>query len=170
MHAKQLQQDEKAIHYSMTAPVSPDQAFAIFTEGLADWWPAEYTWSQEVLETITIEPGEGGRCFERGPHGFRCDWGRVLVWEPPHRLVITWQISPKREPQPNPAKASEIEVHFEAKGVSRTRVEFEHRHFARHGEGSAKYRTILDSPQGWPYILNRYLKAVAEDRHRHGGF
>jgi uncharacterized protein YndB with AHSA1/START domain len=170
MQAKQLQQDEKAIHHSMTAPVSPARAFAIFTEGLANWWPAEYTWSQEALETIAIEPGEGGHCFERGPYGFRCDWGRVLVWEPPHRLVITWQISPKREPQPNPAKASEIEVHFESEGPSRTRLEFEHRHFARHGEGSAEYRTILDSPQGWPYILDRYLNAVAEAEHRHGGF
>jgi uncharacterized protein YndB with AHSA1/START domain len=111
MNTKQFQQDEKAIHQIMTVPMSVEHAFKIFAEGLASWWPAEYTWSQDVLETIAIEPGEGGRCFERGPHNFECDWGRVLTWEPPHRLAFTWQISPKREPEPNPAKASEVEVH-----------------------------------------------------------
>jgi uncharacterized protein YndB with AHSA1/START domain len=160
VNVKQLQPDEQAIRLSMVVPASLDQAFDIFTAGLANWWPAEYTWSQEVLETIAIEPGEGGHCFERGPHGFRCDWGRVLVWEPPHRLVFTWQISPKREPEPDPAKSSEVEVRFVSEEPSHTRVEFEHRHFARHGEGGAEYRAALDSPQGWPYILDCYAKAV----------
>lgn len=160
MNTKQIPQDEKAIRRRMTVKVQPERAFTIFTDELARWWPAEYTWSQDVLETIAIEPGEGGRCFERGPHNFECDWGRVLTWEPPHRLVFTWQISPKREPEPNPAKASEVEVRFESEGTSGTRVEFEHRHFARHGEDAPEYRAGLDSPQGWPYILDRYLKAV----------
>lgn len=144
----------------MTVPAPAERAFAIFTEGLASWWPAEYTWSQDVLATIAIEPGEEGRCFERGPHHFECDWGRVLAWEPPRRLVFTWQISPRREPQPNPLKASEIEIRFEPEGPSATRVEFEHRFFDRHGEGWAEYRAALESPQGWSYILDRYVKAV----------
>lgn len=160
MRVKQLQADEQPIRLSMTVPASPDHAFAIFTKGLVSWWPAEYTWSQEVLEILAIEPGQGGHCFEQGPHGFRCDWGRVLVWEPPHRLVFTWQISPKREPEPNPARASEVEVRFVAEGPSHTRVEFEHRHFDRHGEGGVEYRAALGSPQGWSYILDRYVKAV----------
>jgi uncharacterized protein YndB with AHSA1/START domain len=84
----------------------------------------------------------------------------VLVWEPPHRLVFTWQISPRREPEPNPARASEVEVRFEAEGPSRTQVEFEHRHFDRHGEGGAEYQAMLGSPQGWPYILDCYVKVV----------
>lgn len=161
MPTNQLQQDENAIHRTMTAPVSVKRAFAVFTEALANWWPAEYTWAGDVLETIAIEPGEGGHCFERGPYGFRCDWGRVLIWEPPQRLVFTWQISPKREPLPNPAKSSEIEVRFEPEGSASTRVEFEHRHFARYGEDGAAYRAMLGAPQGWPYILDRYIAYCA---------
>lgn len=137
-----------------------DRAFALFTEGLATWWPRMYTWAGDVLEVIAIEPRVDGRCFERGPHGFTCDWGRVLVWEPPHRLVFTWQISPKREPQPNPDKASEIEVRFIAEGRATTRVVFEHRGFERHGEGGAAYRAGLASAEGWTMILDCYA-AVA---------
>lgn len=159
--AGQLPQAEDIIRHTLTAPASAEAAFTVFTEGLASWWPAEYTWSRDVLETIVIEPGEGGRCFERGPHNFECDWGRVLVWEPPRRLVFTWQISPRREPEPNPAKASEVEVRFTPEGVSATRVELEHRYFARHGEGGDEYRAGLGSPHGWPYILDRYIKAAA---------
>ena len=161
MTTKPQHKNEKAIHHALTVPVSVEHAFAVFTEEMTNWWPAEYTWSQEVLDTMAIEPGKGGRCFERGPHNFTCDWGRVLVWEPPQRLVFTWQISPRREPVPDPAKASEVEIRFEADGPSSTRLVFEHRHFARHGEGWADYRAALDSPQGWPYILDCYGKTVA---------
>ena len=87
----------------------PAQAFALFTEHLGRWWPRAYTWSQDTLEHIGIEPRVGSRCFEIGPHGFHSDWGRVLEWDPPRRLRIAWQISPRREPEPNPLKASESE-------------------------------------------------------------
>ena len=157
----------KSIQHTLTVPQAIENAFALFTDGLTTWWPAEYTWSQEVLESITIEPGVNGRCFERGPHGFECDWGRVLVWEPPNRLVFTWQISPRREPVPNPAKASEVEVRFTAAGPSTTQITLVHRHFARHGEGSADYRAALKSAQGWPYILDRYKTAVSDKEITH---
>ncbi len=144
--------------FTIQAPVG--RAFALFTGGMASWWPAEYTWAGDVLETISMEPGEGGRCFERGPHGFECDWGRVLAWDPPHRLVFTWQISPTRVPEPNPEKASEVEVRFAPDGPEATRVEFEHRDFAKHGEGAAAYRAAMHSAQGWTYILDRYEAAA----------
>jgi|Tabmets5t2r1_1033131.scaffolds.fasta_scaffold22216_2 uncharacterized protein YndB with AHSA1/START domain len=140
--------------------LEPDQAFDLFARRLAAWWPPEYSWSQDVLEEIGIEPHEGGMCFERGPHGFRCDWGRVLAWEPPRRLLIAWQISPRREPEPNPAKASEVEVLFDADGEGGTTVAVEHRAFDRHGDG-AEYAQMLGSPQGWPYILERFAAASA---------
>ncbi len=148
------------IHRTLRVDVTAAHAFAVFTGGLATWWPPEYTWAGEVLDTIAIEPRQGGRCFERGPYGFQCDWGRVLVWDPPHKLVFTWQISPRREPQPDPAKASEVEVRFIAEAASTTRVEFEHRNLACHGEEAEAYRAALDSPEGWTYILDRYLAAV----------
>lgn len=155
------QQDEgDAIRRTVTVRATPERAFAAFTEGLATWWPREYTWSGDVLDTIAVEPGEGGRCYERGPLGFHIDWGRVLRWQPPGRVVFSWQISPGREPVPDPAKASEVEVRFVADGPSSTRVELQHRDLARHGDGSAEYRAALDSPGGWPYILDRYAAAV----------
>lgn len=154
------QVDDDAIRRTLLVPVGDARAFELFTEEMATWWPREYTWAGEVLEAIGIEPRAGGHCFERGPHGFECHWGRVLVWEPPHRLVFTWQISPERAPEPNPAKASEVEVRFVAEGPALTRVHLEHRHFARHGEGGSDYRAAMDSEHGWLMILQRYLAAV----------
>ncbi len=155
------QTPEDEVRRTATLRVPADRAFAVFTDGLAIWWPPEYTWAGDALDTIGIEPREGGRCFERGPHGFWCDWGRVLVWDPPHRLVLSWQISPERVPEPDPAKASEVEVRFVAEGPSACRVELEHRGFERHGEGGAGYRAGMDSAEGWTYILDRYAAAVA---------
>ena len=146
--------------HSITVPVAPERAFACFTEGMGSWWPPEYTWAQQTLEEIAIEPHEGGRCFERGRHGFSCDWGRVVACEPPGRLLFTWQISPQRVPQPDPDRASLVEVRFRAAAGAATVVELEHRDFDRHGEGAAGYRAAMDSPQGWPLILERFAAAA----------
>ncbi|HEX6686635.1 MAG TPA: SRPBCC family protein [Candidatus Limnocylindrales bacterium] len=131
---------------------SPERAFEAFTAELRNWWPAEYTWSgRAALADIGIEPGAGGFCFEIGPHGFRCDWGRVLTWDPPRRLVFTWQIGPSREPVPDPRHASEVEVRFKD-----GRIVFEHRGFEKHGPSGDGYRKGLESPEGWPFILDSY--------------
>jgi len=148
-----------SIEHVVIVGAGADRAFEVFVDELASWWPPEYSWSQDVLEDIGIEPHEGGLCFERGPHGFRCDWGRVLDWDPPRRVVIAWQISPRREPEPNPAKASKVEVRFEDDGADGTRVELEHRGFERHGEGGAEYARMLGSAQGWPLLLGRFVAA-----------
>jgi uncharacterized protein YndB with AHSA1/START domain len=147
------------IRHEVTIQLPPEAAFARLVDDLGDWWPPEYTWSQAVLEEIRIEPREGGMCFERGPHGFRCDWGRVLTFEPPLRLAFTWQIGPRREPVPDERRASEVELRFEAAGPRATRVVLEHRGFERHGEDGDAYRDALASEQGWPYILGRYAAA-----------
>jgi uncharacterized protein YndB with AHSA1/START domain len=146
-----------SIRVTVEIGLPAQRAFALFTQHFALWWPRQYSWSQEVLEDIGVELKEGGLCFERGPHGFRCDWGRVLHWEPPHRLVLAWHISPRREPQPNPEKASTIEVTFTALTPARTHIDLEHRDFERHGEGAEQYREGLASPEGWPRILDRYV-------------
>lgn len=151
---------EEAIRHTVVVQVPADEAFAVFTDEIDAWWPSAYTWAKDTLDTFAIEPGEGGRCFERGPHGFECDWGRVLAWEPPHRLVLSWQISAARVPEPNPAKASEIEVRFIAEGPKETQVELEHRSFSNHGEDAAEYRAAMGSEQGWPYILDCYAETV----------
>jgi uncharacterized protein YndB with AHSA1/START domain len=150
------------VHAAVTVDVSGERAFEVFADNLASWWPPEYSWSQDVLEDIGIEPHEGGLCFERGPHGFRCDWGRVLDWDPPRRLVIAWQISPRREPEPNPAKASEVDVRFEDNGDGGTRVRLEHRAFERHGDDGGEYARMLGSAHGWPLLLDRFAAACSE--------
>jgi uncharacterized protein YndB with AHSA1/START domain len=149
-----------AVRATVSVPAPRDRAFAVFTDGLGTWWPPEFTWSQDVLDTIGIEPRAGGLCFEIGPHGFRIDWGRVLTWEPPERLAFSWQIGPQRVPEPNPEKASEVEVRFVDDGPWGTRVELRHSRFDRHGEGGDDYRAAM-AEQGWPYLLERYAGAVS---------
>jgi uncharacterized protein YndB with AHSA1/START domain len=151
---------EEPVRQSVTVPVPVGQAFGAFAD-LARWWPREYTWAADTLQDIGIEPSEGGHCFERGPHGFTCHWGRVLVWDPPTRLVLAWQIAPDRAPEPNPAKASEVEVGFLPSGSGSTRVDLEHRAFSRHGDAGDTYRQALASPEGWPLILGRYAATLA---------
>jgi uncharacterized protein YndB with AHSA1/START domain len=150
---------DEPIRQTVTVPVPAGQAFSAFTD-LARWWPHEYTWAADTLEDIGIEPREGGHCYEQGPHGFTCHWGRVLVWEPPTRLVFTWQIAPDRVPEPNPAKASEVEVRFHPAGTSSTRVELEHRAFTCHGQGGDAYRQAMAAPQGWALLLDRYAATL----------
>jgi uncharacterized protein YndB with AHSA1/START domain len=144
--------------HAITVPFPPQRAFTLFTEGMTSWWPPEYTWAQATLEQIAIEPHEGGHCFERGPHGFRCDWGRVVTCEPPARIAFTWQITAQRVPQPDASRASLVEVRFTPDGDG-TRVELAHRHFSRHGEGADSYEAAMSSPQGWPYLLERFAAA-----------
>jgi uncharacterized protein YndB with AHSA1/START domain len=146
----------QTIKHRVVVPVAPERAFDAFVRELREWWPQEYTWAGDALETIAIEPHDGGRCFEIGPHDFHCDWGRVVAWEPPHRLAFTWQISPRREPVPDPAQASEIEVRVQPDGDSGTAVELEHRGIERHGDGAEDYGAAMGSEMGWPYILGRF--------------
>lgn len=148
------------IQHEVTVPLVPSDAFALFTEGLASWWPAEYTWSQGTLVNLSIEPRRGGRCTEQGPYGFQCDWGRVLEWSPPQKLVLTWQIGLNRDPQPDPQQASTLEIVFQAASADTTRVALEHRDIDRHGDGANDYRIALASEYGWPYILHRYVEVA----------
>ena len=80
-------------------------------------------------------------------------------WEPPGRIVFTWQIAFDRTPEPNPEKASEVEVRFTEESLG-TRVVLEHRAFSRHGEKANAYRAGMDSPEGWPMMLERFAKSV----------
>ncbi|MPY95139.1 MAG: ATPase [Acidimicrobiia bacterium] len=152
---------------AVALPVPPAQAFSQFTGRFALWWPAEFSWSgADLLEDIGIEDGEGGFLYERGPHGFRLDWGRVLEWQPPHRLRFTWQIGPDRVPVPDPAHASEVDVAFVAEPGGGTRVEVRHGCWERHGEGAATYREQF--AHAWPYALGRLREHVLADAGHDG--
>lgn len=141
--------------------ITRDQAFRKFLYELNEWWPREYTWSQDKLKEIRIEGKKDGLCTEIGPHGFRCDWGRVTELTKNKKIEVKWQISPKREPIPNPEKASDIKIVFK-EGDQCTIMEFEHRNFQKHEEGAEDYRKMMDGEQGWDYILNPYKKYCVE--------
>ncbi|MEV6366307.1 ATPase [Micromonospora sp. WP24] len=156
-----IRQDVERFHLRCSLLISAptERAFAVFAGALTDWWVREYTWSgPEALSELGMEPWAGGMLYEIGPYGFRADWGRVLTWDPPRRLVFTWQIGPDRVPVPDPARASEVEVVFLTEAPEQTRVELEHRHFDRHGEAAEGYRQALTA--GWHELLSRYVATV----------
>ena len=138
------------------------QAFEFFIRQDA-WWPAAtHHLAEPPLETVILEPFVGGRWFERGYNGQECEWGTVLIWEPPRRIVVTWQVGPGWVYEPDPTKASEIEVRFLAESQQRTRIEFEHRHLERYGEQAERMRAILDAPEGAAGVLRAYAARFEE--------
>lgn len=143
---------------TLSGPIQ--HAFRIFVEGVKDWWPRAYTFSQHDLAGIVIEPYAGGRWYELDAKGRRLDWGEVRAFEPLQRLVLSWAVSAERG-QERPEHASEVEVRFQALGPKLTRVEVEHRDFARHGPGAQILRAAMGSPEGWPYILREYAEAAS---------
>lgn len=146
----------KKINKHLQIKVLPVKAFKKFVNELNEWWPKEYTWSQDRLKEIKIESRKDGRCTEIGPYGFRCDWGTVTEFKEFEKLSLKWQIGPNREPIPNPDKASDINVIFTIGENATTDVEFDHFNFENHGESSDSYRKMMDSEQGWDYILNSF--------------
>ncbi|TFV63790.1 ATPase [Geodermatophilus sp. DF01-2] len=153
---------EDATTTTVTVPGSPEQALAVFFDRFAEWWPREFSWSQDVLESVALDARPGGRASEYGPDGFRIDWGTLREVDRPRRALFTWQISPRREPVPDPGRASEVEVRFERVEDGRTRVAVEHRAFRRHGEGAGDYRRMM-AEQGWPFALDRYARLLERD-------
>ncbi len=114
-----------------TVALDVDRAFGFFTEFFGSWWPTDYHIGQTEMADAVLEPREGGRWYERGVDGTECDWGRVLVWEPPHRFVVTWQISGRWQYDDDPKHASEIEGPLQRRPSGGTLVELEHRHLDR---------------------------------------
>ncbi len=148
---------------SVTVDVPAATAFDRFTAGFGSWWPAEFSWSQPtLLASIGMQCREGGLLSELGPHGFRIDWGRVVTWEPPRRLVFLWQIGNDRVPQPDPEQASRVAVTVEPAGSGGSAtVTVVHDRWERHGAGSAASRDGFTG--AWPMALERFATTVAGD-------
>lgn len=146
----------KKLVKNIQIPASREEAFDKFVHQLNAWWPREYTWSQQQLVEIKIDTKKNGLCTEIGPFNFRCDWGRVVDNQANSKVIIKWQISPLRVPEPDPAKASELTVHFKEGADSGTTLELIHAQFENHGEGAEGYLKAMDSGQGWDYILQKY--------------
>jgi uncharacterized protein YndB with AHSA1/START domain len=126
------------------API--ERAFRVFTEQMDRIKPREHNLLSVELETTVFEPRAGGRIYDRGTDGSECEWASVLAYEPPDRVVFSWNIDPRWQLEPDPARRSEVEVRFIAEAPERTRVELEHRHLERHGEGWEGVRDGARSP------------------------
>ena len=150
------QAQETTVRSEIVVDAPAERAFAVFTEQFDRIKPREHNLlAVEIAETV-LEAREGGRIYDRGVDGSECAWARILAFEPPRRLVFSWDIGPTWQVETDPARASEVEVRFIAETPERTRVELVHRHLERHGQGWESMRDGVGHEQGWPLYLQRY--------------
>jgi uncharacterized protein YndB with AHSA1/START domain len=154
-------QPELKVTKSIVVDVPPTRAFEFFL-AQERWWPiATHHLAEQPGETAVLEPFVGGRWYERAHDGSETDWGTVLAFEPPHRILLTWHMSSDWTYEPEPERASEIEVTFLPEGGDRTRVVYEHRHLERYGEHAERMRRSLDRPTAAESTLRAFAAALA---------
>ncbi len=150
---------ETSVRTAITVQAPIERAFSVFTDGMATWWPPEHHLIEGELAEMVFEPRVGGHVYDRTVDGRECRWARVLAFDPPHRVVFSWDINLRWQLETDPEKTSEVEVRFTPQGPDRTRVELEHRNIDRHGEGWERMRDAVGSPEGWN--LQRFADAAA---------
>jgi uncharacterized protein YndB with AHSA1/START domain len=145
------------VRKSIRVKASQAHAFEVFTAGLGRWWPRAYTIGTAPMKTAVVEPRLGGCWYELGEDGSQSNVGTSLVWEPPHRFVLSWDINSNWKP--DTTVSSEVEVRFIADGSDATLVEVEHRKFEQMGaEAGAKMRKDVDG--GWPRVLEHFQRTA----------
>ena len=151
---------ETSIRTSIVVEAPIERAFAVFTEDFGSFKPPEHNMlGVEIAETV-FEPRVGGSVYDRGVDGSECRWARVLAYEPPSRVLLSWDISPHWQIETDLEKTSEVEVRFIAETPQRTRVELEHRDLQRHGDGWEGVREGVRGNEGWPLYLERFAALV----------
>jgi uncharacterized protein YndB with AHSA1/START domain len=153
---------QTSIRTSVEVEVPIERAFRVFTEDFDRIKPRDHNMLEVDIAESVFEPRVGGRVYDLGVDGSECQWARVLAYEPPDRIVFSWDINPRWQIEPDLKKTSEVEVRFTADGPDRTRVELEHRHLDRHGDGWEDLRAGVEGDQGWPLYLGRFAELVAE--------
>ena len=149
-----------AIRTQIVVDAPHERAFQVFVEDFDRIKPREHNMLEVDIAESVFEPRAGGHVYDRGVDGSECRWARVLAYEPPDRLVFSWDISPQWQLEADLEKASEVEVRFIAETPDRTRVELEHRNLDRHGGGWDGMRDGVAGDQGWPLYLSRYAEAL----------
>jgi uncharacterized protein YndB with AHSA1/START domain len=144
------------VRHSIIVEAPIERAFSAFVEDFDRVKPREHTMLEAGIAESVFEPRVGGHVFDRGTDGSECRWGRVLAYEPPNRVVFSWDISPSWQLETDIDRASEVEVRFIAETPERTRVQLEHRNLDRHGDGWESLRDGVGGSQGWPLYLERY--------------
>jgi uncharacterized protein YndB with AHSA1/START domain len=148
------------IRRHVTVPATPDRAFAVFTSDMTRWWPPEHHIGSAPIEKIIIEPHDGGRWYTRHTDGSETSTGHVVAWQPPHRLVITWQIG--ADWKYDPSLITTVELRFTEEAPGRTRVELEHRDLERFGPDAERMRATFEAPGAWDGTLAAFAGAFEE--------
>lgn len=148
------------VRKTFTVRATPERAFEVFATRMGQWWLKSHSLGKSPLQDVRIEPWAGGRWYEQGEDGSECQWGHVIAWEPPGRLLLAWQLD--AEWKFHPEQHTEIEVRFLPEGTGHTRVEFEHRNLERFGAKAAEVAKALESDGGWTGLLAAYAALLRE--------
>jgi uncharacterized protein YndB with AHSA1/START domain len=148
----------------VAAPI--ERAFRVFTEQFDRIKPREHNLLAVAIAQTVFEPRVGGHVYDRGVDGSECHWARVLVFEPPKRIVISWDISPQWRLETDLERTSEVEIRFLSETADRTRVELEHRNLDRHGHGWEAEREAVRGDGGWPLYMQRFGALFADEPER----
>jgi uncharacterized protein YndB with AHSA1/START domain len=143
------------VRKSVVVKADVERSFNAFTSRIGKWWPRTHTIGSTPLADVIIEPRVGGRWYERSGDGAECEWGKVLAWDPPGRLILAWQVD--GDWKYNPALVLEVEVTFTALEAGVTRVDLEHRNLERYGDRAAEVRDKIGSDRGWLGILKAFV-------------
>jgi uncharacterized protein YndB with AHSA1/START domain len=151
---------DTSVQHSIVVEAPIEIAFSVFTERFDSFKPREHNMLDVDIAESVFEPRVGGHVYDRGVDGSECRWARVLAFEPPDRVVFSWDISPMWQIETDPDRTSEVEVRFIAETADRTRVELEHRNLDRHGDGWEGMREGVGGDQGWPLYLRGFAEQV----------
>jgi uncharacterized protein YndB with AHSA1/START domain len=156
----------RSVRKSVVVNTGVERAFALFIDKFDAIKPREHNLLSVPIAESVFEPRVGGHIYDVGIDGSRCEWARVLAYEPPTRILFSWDIGPTWQLEPDPAKTSEVEVRFVAEAGDRTRVELEHRHLDRHGPDWRAVSDGVDGDAGWPLYLSRYVETAMTEASR----
>ncbi len=150
-----------SVRATVTVELPIERAFAVFTQEMGTWWPSTHHILQGELAEMVFEPRVGGNIYDRATDGTESRWARVLAYDPPHRLVFSWDISNDFQLESDPSRSSEVEVTFTADGPRRTHVVLEHSKLDAHGDGWEHHRDMVGNKDGWQVGLDAFAKAAA---------
>jgi uncharacterized protein YndB with AHSA1/START domain len=149
------------VRASVTVEAPIERAFSVFTKEMGTWWPQTHHIVQGELAEMVFEPRVGGNIYDRATDGTECRWARVLAYDPPNRLVFSWDITNQFQIETDPEKASQVAVTFTTEAPNRTRVVLEHSRLDAHGDGWEQHRDMVGAQDGWQIGLDAFAKAAA---------
>jgi uncharacterized protein YndB with AHSA1/START domain len=161
-----MTQQRTSVAHDVVVNAPIERAFAVFTERFGDFKPREHNLLAVPIAETVFEPRVGGHIYDRGVDGSVCRWARILAYEPPNRVLFSWDIGPTWQLEADQSKTSEVEVRFTAESDERTRVDLEHRHLYRHGPGWESVADGIDGDAGWPLYLDRYARLLGVEARK----